>query len=1078
MLPPLLTATTRLRLLAFLLVFIFGGAIVGETVALSIVVSVAGTGALSRLFLVNGLLLLGLPLLFFNNIDRFRRERMLSLQLWVTAVLLVLYLIIYYTVGTSASNVATFLLLVIYPLAYLSKTVLFLTFWTLANDVCNTGEAKKEFPGVAAWGFVGGLAGAWTARALLEVVSVERIILLWAGLYGVALLFMGKVGHAYGHRLLRVETATSPREQLPELVNDVLEIKLVRVMAVLYFLLFVSIFSLDYLFWQQCHRWFPTSRGLASFQFSFYVVHGIVTVIGLRLVTPVLISRWGFTRILFSLPAVLLTGSALVMGFHYSGLDAKTVFAGFILLQFLRYVVFENAFSPIYQMFFVAIPKERRGRAKTFLEGVIKPGALFLTGLYLTLLEGHQGLVLMIIIAASGGMTYLAFVIRRTYVGELFPRSVSQPLQVDAVREIGSQNDLKILSLIQEYASSSDTDLRGLAVRMLSHNGSRQALGILREIYDNEDERSIREMIAGSLGNFYWFETKKFVEELLRHDNPRVRANALSSLTELNCRWKWELRGSIESMLFENNLRVQIEAARFLWSSGDRYERETIRAFLGSLLGSKNASKRSAGLYLVGLLQPAKWEEVLLTNLRSTSLQVFTKSIEVILRHASHQTKVAALKSVEDLSRERITIAGRTAQTVGESAVRPLVEYVTRAQSRRMVFEVVRALRVTKHRTGNSDPGFERGTDTEKVILRWAYRELVRGYRDAYMWQRCRTMQGRDTELSGFVILDDALRTRVLRVAEWALDAMILLDREGVITWSRKALDLWEDSHRLDMVEILETLSDSRLGALIIPIFKFDSWDDIARTGKGVFKFADRSGEGLEYFARSENRWIRVCAFYCLFQSRRLERLLAGEPHLLENLGADSYPYIAKAARSLLAQKNSTGRIEVETFSLLETVLFLKKTPLFRNIAGEKLMGLAEICDLRAYEKGTVISREGDVSDHLIIVRSGSLDIVKGKGDLRTVLSVIRAGETYGEIGLFTQSQRSASAIAHEDCELYIVQRSSLKRLLLNMPDIAYNFLEIFSDRLRNTGEEVAALRAELSNPNRAAALPSKIRTL
>jgi CRP-like cAMP-binding protein/HEAT repeat protein len=758
--------------------------------------------------------------------------------------------------------------------------------------------------------------------------------------------------------------------------------------------------------------------------------------------------------------------------------DAKTVFAGFILLQFLRYVVFENAFSPIYQMFFVAIPKERRGRAKTFLEGVVKPGALFFTGLYLTLMEGNEKTILMIVIMTSGAMTYLALVIRRTYVSELFPRTVSQPLQVDAVREIGSRNDLKILSLIQEYAGSSDTELRGLAVRMLSHNGSRQALGILREIYDNEAERSIGEMVAGSLGNFYWFETKSFVEELLRNDNPRVRANALSSLTEMNCRWKWEMRGAVESLLFENNLRVQIEAARFLWSSEDRYVQETIRAFLGSLLGSKNAGKRSAGLYLVGLLQPPKWEEVLLTNLRSTSLQVFTKSIEVILRHASRSTKVAALKSIEDLSRERITIAGRTAQSVGESAVDALVEYVTRAQGRRMVFEVVRALRVIKHRTGKSDPGFEQGTDTEKAILRWAYRELVRGYRDAYMWQRCRVLQRKHTELSAFVILDDALRTRVMRVAEWALDAMILLDREGVITWSRKALDLWEDAHRQDMVEILETLSESRLGSLITPIFKFDSWDDIARTGKNVFKFSRRGSGALEYFARSENRWVRVCAFYCLFQSGRLKRLLTTEPHLLENLGADSYPYIAKAARSLLAGKNSPGRIEVETFSLLETVLFLKKTPLFRTIAGEKLMGLAEICELHSYEKGTVISREGDVSDRLIIVRTGSLDIVKGKGDLRTVLSVTHVGETYGEIGLFSQSQRSASAIAHEDCELYVVQRSALKRLLLNMPDIAYSFLEIFSDRLRKTGEEVAALRAELSNPNSAAALPLKIRSL
>ena len=36
----------------------------------------------------------------------------------------------------------------------------------------------------------------------------------------------------------------------------------------------------------------------------------------------------------------------------------------FVVVQFFRHVAFENAFSPIYQMFFAAIEKEKRGRAK------------------------------------------------------------------------------------------------------------------------------------------------------------------------------------------------------------------------------------------------------------------------------------------------------------------------------------------------------------------------------------------------------------------------------------------------------------------------------------------------------------------------------------------------------------------------------------------------------------------------------------------------------------------------------------------------------------------------------------------
>ncbi|GAG14527.1 unnamed protein product, partial [marine sediment metagenome] len=69
-------------------------------------------------------------------------------------------------------------------------------------------------------------------------------------------------------------------------------------------------------------------------------------------------------------------------------------------------------------------------------------------------------------------------------------------------------------------------------------------------------------------------------------------------------------------------------------------------------------------------------------------------------------------------------------------------------------------------------------------------------------------------------------------------------------------------------------------------------------------------------------------------------------------------------------------------------------------------------------------------------------------------LSVLGPGQTYGEVGLFSQAQRSASAVAREDSRLYQVQRSAFKKLLMNTPEIAYNFLEIFSEKLRKSGDD------------------------
>jgi hypothetical protein len=294
-----ITQPPSFRLLSFSLMFIFGGAIIGETVAISMVISVAGAGILSRLYLINGILLLGLPVFFLNKIDKFKRDRMLSVQLVAAVAILAAYLAVFYWHGVHPSVVTRILLFIIYPVSYLSKTVLFLTFWTLANDVCRSVEAKKEFPIIAAWGFVGGLAGACCAQALLRIVGLETIVWLWIAFYVAAWFVVRKVRVSHEQRLRHRENEPETGEQVIGLVRDVLEIRLVRVIGVLYFLVFVAIFSMDYLFWKQCHERFPLSGALASFQFSFYLIHAVITIAGLWFVTPRLINRWGFANMLF-----------------------------------------------------------------------------------------------------------------------------------------------------------------------------------------------------------------------------------------------------------------------------------------------------------------------------------------------------------------------------------------------------------------------------------------------------------------------------------------------------------------------------------------------------------------------------------------------------------------------------------------------------------------------------------------------------------------------------------------------------------------------------------------------------------
>jgi hypothetical protein len=345
--------------------------------------------------------------------------------------------------------------------------------------------------------------------------------------------------------------------------------------------------------------------------------------------------------------------------------------------------------------------------------------------------------------------------------------------------------------------------------------------------------------------------------------------------------------------------------------------------------------------------------------------------------------------------------------------------------------------------------------------------ELKKIYYNAFVWDRY--VRGKKKNPSGescSALLADSLQEQLFRVSEWALDTLALLEPRGMIALGRKDFDLGEQAQRLDMLEIVEGFGSSRLKPLIKPILEFNSWNQVAKNGRNIFSFQPMQSVDVRYFLHSENKWICLCALFCLSNLPDIQ-LEPADRDRIKALTRSSYPWMADAASILLKENNPQGEVMMDPFKLLEAVLFLKKTQLFYNVSAEKLMTLAEISNPVMYKKGSLISKENDISDQLYIVKTGSLKITKLKNGVKTILSIIRSGETYGEIGLFTQSPRSATAFANEDSEVYVIQRSALKKILLDIPEIAFNFLEIFSEKLRKNSEELSLLHTILTGKNK-----------
>ena len=104
---------------------------------------------------------------------------------------------------------------------------------------------------------------------------------------------------------------------------------------------------------------------------------------------------------------------------------------------------------------------------------------------------------------------------------------------------------------------------------------------------------------------------------------------------------------------------------------------------------------------------------------------------------------------------------------------------------------------------------------------------------------------------------------------------------------------------------------------------------------------------------------------------------------------------------------------------------------------------------LKAYRRGEEIFREGSVGQHMYVIASGSVDIVRGDDGKGERLATLGKGDIFGEMALLDHLPRSASAMAAEDTELLEIDHALFVYLVTQQPAFALFVQKSLSLRLR-----------------------------
>jgi CRP-like cAMP-binding protein len=141
--------------------------------------------------------------------------------------------------------------------------------------------------------------------------------------------------------------------------------------------------------------------------------------------------------------------------------------------------------------------------------------------------------------------------------------------------------------------------------------------------------------------------------------------------------------------------------------------------------------------------------------------------------------------------------------------------------------------------------------------------------------------------------------------------------------------------------------------------------------------------------------------------------------------------------------------------------------PIFEGISQEEFEQIIKYAFVKGFEPNYVLFRENLIVGQIMyVILSGKVELSKkNAAGEDEVFMTLGPGALLGEMSLFEQQKRSASAIVKEYSELLVMPKYNFDRMLQSRPTeaikILLNFIKILSQRLRETTNRLMKSKGE-----------------
>ncbi len=830
--------------LFILLLVCFASAILGDSTAEALLLANFDSAIIPGMFLFNAAALFVVSSVMMIVIDNVDRGIFFLAGLILHGSLLFVFKLL---VGLKVS----FIYPVLFTYAYTSKILMFMLFWTLANDLVDSRKAGKQFPLIAAGGTLGAVVVSFSIPSIVKTIKAENLLLVWILLVGVAavqfLPILRRYGVAFKARSERV------KRNILSIVSDLKLFRqepLLSNMGVVYFLLFFLMLNQHFLFYSQLKKQFITASAMASFLGYFNGISMVSTFVLQMTISGRVLKKFGSARTMLLVPSLftIFFLTLLLASWMYSTeliLLSCIVTAG----MGLRIAFFDSFFSPNFQIFFSSLPQQIRGRGKLTMEGVIKPCAMVLTGVWLIWAGKQLSIITQsaLLLCIGGIATCKTWRIRNRYAESLTNYLTGfSGVKASGALSAEFNNSPDVIRKLGERLYSEEYEVNTFIIELIASSALPESTRILLDYFDHGDPR-MKSIMLASIHGTNQKELKSLVEKSLFDSDPRVAANAVLALAEISCH---TLLHHVDTLLAHANPRVRANTVFSAWRFADKKLQKVLTGHIYKMLYDRFPDETASALFALGEMDGEKPCHILLNfvNFFKVSLQefpaVFEQSIHALGKKKDIESADILLQLAQKSSRKQ------RAEIV--KALGALLPYLTYEQLCALSFatdySASNLIVAANHISGKVIDDAWR-----KHLRNYAEREIrdTIGCMDKYT--AVSMIGGPAAELLSFAILEENIDVRIDTLVHIAS----LLDRSANIRKILPRLFHTNAHMRARAMEVMDNTGDYKLNRRIISVLE----KRVACSKQDNSAAVNVSGVAIaKEFLDDPNEWVAQCA--------------------------------------------------------------------------------------------------------------------------------------------------------------------------------------------------------------------------